>query len=122
MTKSILPNSYQALLGEIKERIRSAHYAALKAVNKELILMYWDVGRMISTKISREKWGKSVVETLAQDLRRDLPGIKGFSASNLWRTRVFFETYSRREKLAPLVREIGCLDTCRMVVSRSLSL
>lgn len=107
MTKSRLPNDYRALLGAIKERIRSAQYVALKAVNKELILMYWDVGQMISTRISREQWGKSVVETLAGDLQREFPGIKGFSSSNLWRARIFFETYSRREKLAPLVREIG---------------
>jgi len=107
MAKSILPKDYKTLLGAIKERIRSAQYAALKAVNKELILMYWDVGQMISSMISREKWGKSVVETLARDLQHEFPGIKGFSASNLWRTRVFFETYARRTKLAPLVREIG---------------
>jgi hypothetical protein len=52
-------------------------------------------------------WGKAVVEQLAVDLRADYPGIGGFSASNLWRMKGFFETYGAEPKLAPLVREIG---------------
>jgi len=100
-------NGYGNLLGDIKERIRSAQYAALKAVNSELIELYWDIGRMIVERQAREKWGKAVVDRLAQDLRKEFPGIRGFSASNLWRMRLFFEAYSENEKLAPMVREIG---------------
>lgn len=51
--------------------------------------------------------GKSVVKTLAQDLKREFPGVTGFSASNLWRMKLFYETYKSSEKLAPMVREIG---------------
>jgi predicted nuclease of restriction endonuclease-like (RecB) superfamily len=54
-----------------------------------------------------EGWGKSVVEQLAADLRMDFPGVGGFSSSNLWRMKAFFEAYHALEKLAPLVREIG---------------
>ena len=54
-----------------------------------------------------ETWGKSVVKRLADDLQTEFPGIMGFSASNLWRMRVFHETYAQNEKLAPLVREIS---------------
>ena len=100
-------DGYGNLLGEIRERIRSAQYEALKAVNKELIGLYWDIGRMIVEKQAREKWGRAVVEKLALDLQAEFPGIKGFSASNLWRMRLFYEAYSENEKLAPLVREIG---------------
>jgi predicted nuclease of restriction endonuclease-like (RecB) superfamily len=94
-------------LGEVKERIRSAQYEALKAVNKELVGLYWDIGRMIVERQDVEGWGKAVVEQLAADLRTEFPGVGGFSASNLWRMKAFFEAYTGLEKLAPLVREIG---------------
>ena len=103
----ILSHDYSMLLGDIKQRIRSAQYEALKAVNKELIGLYWDIGRMIVERQQGGTWGKSVVEQLAKDLQTEFPGIQGFSASNLWRMKLFYETYAHSEKLAPLVREIG---------------
>ncbi|HOE82101.1 MAG TPA: PDDEXK nuclease domain-containing protein [Myxococcota bacterium] len=101
------PQDYPRLLSEIKERIRCAQYQALKAVNKELIGLYWDIGRMIVERQDVEGWGKAVVEQLAADLQKEFPGVGGFSASNLWRMKAFFEAYTGHEKLAPLVREIG---------------
>ena len=98
---------YGNLLVEVKQRIRSAQYEALKAVNKELITLYWDIGKMIVTRQQGAKWGKSVVEQLAKDLQNEFPGISGFSSANLWRMRLFYETFVNNEKLAPLVREIG---------------
>ncbi len=100
-------NDYTKLLGEIKQRIRSAQYEALKAVNKELIALYWDIGRMIAERQQGKTRGKAVVERLAKDLQSEFPGIGGFSAANLWRIRLFYETYAPNEKLAPMVREIG---------------
>jgi len=102
-----LPGDYAALLAEVKERVRSAQYAALKAVNKELIGLYWDIGRMIVERQAGETWGKSVVKHLAIDLQNEFPGVGGFSTSNLWRMKGFFEAYVHSAKLAPLVREIG---------------
>ena len=102
-----LPTDYAGVLALVKERVRSAQYAALKAVNTELVGLYWDIGRMIVERRDAEGWGKAVVENLAADLRAEFPGVGGFSASNLWRMRGFFETYQGVEKLAPLVREIG---------------
>jgi predicted nuclease of restriction endonuclease-like (RecB) superfamily len=104
---NLLPNDYGVLLNDIKQRIRSAQYEALKAVNKELISLYWDIGQMIIERQKEEKWGKSVVERLAHDLQAEFPGMGGFSASNLWRIKLFHETYAHNTKLAPLVREIG---------------
>jgi predicted nuclease of restriction endonuclease-like (RecB) superfamily len=98
---------YAGLLKNIKERISEAQYEALKAVNKELITLYWDIGRMIVERQKSESWGKAVVERLAKDLQAEFPGIKGFSASNLWRMKLFHETFVDNKKLAPLVREIG---------------
>ncbi len=100
-------NGYTSLLAEVKERVRSAQYAALRAVNKELVGLYWDIGRMIAERQKIEGWGKSVVQQLAADLRTEFPGTGGFSASNLWRMKLFYETYDGIPQLAPLVREIA---------------
>ncbi len=107
MSQAMKTVGYGDLLKEIKERIRSAQYDALKAVNKEMICLYWDIGQTIVERQKKHGWGKSVVEHLADDLQIEFSGMQGFSASNLWRMRLFYETYRDNEKLAPLVREIG---------------
>lgn len=102
-----LTNEYGELLLEIKQRIRSAQYAALKAVNQELIALYWDIGKLIVSRQQGDTWGKSIVKNLARDLQVEFAGMGGFSAANLWRIKLFYETYVHNEKLAPMVREIG---------------
>jgi predicted nuclease of restriction endonuclease-like (RecB) superfamily len=108
MTKKILvPSDYTQAFDEIKRRVRAAQYEALKAVNLELITLYWDIGGIIVTRQQSAAWGRSVVKRLAEDLQQEFPGVSGFSASNLWRMRNFYKTYAADQKLAPLVREIG---------------
>ncbi len=99
--------TYGELFVAVKQRIRAAQYEALKAVNKELIALYWDIGRLIISRQEGETWGKAVVKTLSEDLQAEFPGIQGFSSANLWRMKLFYETYTENEKLAPMVREIG---------------
>jgi predicted nuclease of restriction endonuclease-like (RecB) superfamily len=103
----LVSDEYVVLLGDIKQRIRSGQYEALKAVNKELISLYWDIGRLIVERQEGETWGKSVVGQLAKNLQAEFPGIGGFSDANLWRMRLFYDTYCNDQKLAPLVREIS---------------
>ena len=105
--KVILSTAYKTFLGEIKERIHKAQYDALKVVNKELINLYWDIGRSIVAKQDTLKWGKAVVETLAKDLQKEFPGIQGFSVQNLWNMRQFYSSYKDNAKLQPLVGEIS---------------
>jgi len=107
VAKEPKPADYPVLLEEIKARIQSAQYEALRSVNKELVGLYWDIGRLIVERQQIEGWGKSVVSRLAEDLQEAFPGTGGFSASNLWRMKGFFETYCAAAKLAPLVREIA---------------
>ena len=76
-------DDYPRLLSEVKECIRSAQDAVLKAVNTELVGLYWDIGRMIVERQQAEGWGKAVVDQLATDIRVEFPGVSGFSASNL---------------------------------------
>lgn len=106
-SKSPKIEDYKSLISEIKQRIRSGQYAALRAVNKELIALYWDIGSTLSLRSLSEKWGKSLVQNLSLDLQNEFPDVSGFSASNLWRMKLFYEAYSSELKLAPLVREIG---------------
>ena len=95
------PKDYAELLIQVKERVRSAQYEALKAVNKELVGLYWDIGGLIVQRLTGKTWGKSVVQQLSADLQNEFPAIMGFSASNLWRMKNFYETYASSEKLAP---------------------
>ena len=83
-------NEYAALLNSIKDRIRRAQYDALKSVNKEMIALYWDIGRMIVDRQEKQGWGKSIVENLAADLQKEFPGVQGYSTDNLWRMRKFY--------------------------------
>ena len=71
------------------------------------IELYWSIGEYISRKIADEEWGKGPSKALAEHIQRRQPGRSGFSASNLWRMRQFFETYRDEAKLAPLVRELS---------------
>ena len=102
-----VPTAYGALLVAVKERVRAVQYQALKAVNKELVGLYWDIGRMIVGRQVDEGWGQAIVERVADDLQKEFPGIKGFSVQNLWYMRQFYQEYCENEKLQPLVGEIG---------------
>ncbi len=102
-----LNHEYKTFLEDIKERVRASQYEAFKAVNKELIALYWDIGKRIVEKQKELGWGKSVVETLAKDLQKEFPGIKGFSSQNLWYMRQFYGEYQGSSFLQPLVGEIS---------------
>lgn len=92
---------------EILKLIQGSKSNALKAVNKELINLYWNIGQYIKDKIDAEGWGKQTIERLSTYIYQNQPEIKGFSASNMWRMKQFYEIYKDNEKLAPLVREIN---------------
>ena len=98
---------YREFVTGIKNRIREAQYSALKAVNKELIGLYWDIGKGITERQEKHSWGKAIVERLAFDLQKEYPGIHGFSARNLWNMRNFYFSYRDKIKLQPLVAEIS---------------
>ena len=101
------PSEYPLFLVEIKERIHKSRYEAAKAVNHEIIQLYWDIGKLITEKQQTHGWGKSVVETLSEDLQKEFPGISGFSKSNLWSMAQFYSEYHADKILQPLVGEIG---------------
>ena len=103
----LTPHGYADFLATIKQQIRQRQYQALRAVNRELVTLYWDLGESISRKQEEQGWGKSVVENLARDLQAEFPGRNGFSAQNLWFMRQFYQKYQEKPNLQPLVREIS---------------
>ncbi len=86
--------------------IEKSKARAIRAVNAEMIEMYWQIGKYVSEKTANSDWGKSVVQDFANYLKNAYPSASGFSAQNIWRMKQFYETYCGNEKLSPLVREI----------------
>ncbi len=106
-TPQKLPDDYAALLTEVKERVRSAQYKALRAVNKQLVSLYWDIGRLIVERKMDAKHGQAVAEQLAADLRTEFPGVSGFSRRNIFYMRELYVSYIGHPKVQPLVAQIG---------------
>ena len=89
------PAGYAAALANLEQRIRQAQLKASTSVNRELIALYWDIGREIVERQERDGWGSAVIERLSVDLRRKFPGQSGFALRNLWYTRSFYLAYAR---------------------------
>ena len=103
---SNLDKMQKDFITEIKQKIRQSQYEAMKAVNVQLINLYWEIGKSIAEKQS-ESWGKSVVPTLSRELQSEFPGATGFSVTNLWTMAQFYTEYQSAENLQPLVGEIS---------------
>jgi predicted nuclease of restriction endonuclease-like (RecB) superfamily len=88
-----LPTNYATVLAGLKDQIRSARVKAGLAVNRELVLLYWRIGRQILRQQQEEGWGSKVIDRLSLDLRREFPEMKGFSPRNLKYMRRFAEVY-----------------------------
>ncbi|HVG45871.1 MAG TPA: PDDEXK nuclease domain-containing protein [Longimicrobium sp.] len=97
------PQGYGELLEALKARIRGAQVQAKLAVNRELIQLYWDIGREVAERQQQEGWGSAAIERLSRDLRGAFPDVQGFSPRNLWRMRSLYLAYTREvEPLLPL--------------------
>lgn len=99
-------NSYSQFLHELKSRIRTARTRAALAVNSELVLLYWQIGRDILERQAREGWGAKVIDRLARDLRSEFPDMKGFSRANLMYMRSFAAVWESEEIVQQLVGQI----------------
>ena len=101
------PSEYLNFRDDIMQRIRSAQYDVMRAVNKEMISLYWDTGRQIAKRQKELGWGKSVVENLSKDIQKEFPGIQGFGVRNIWNMARFYSEYQSNTILHPLVAEIS---------------
>jgi predicted nuclease of restriction endonuclease-like (RecB) superfamily len=103
-----LPAGYAELLEDLKGRIRRAQVRAAVAASRELIQLYWDIGREIVQRQETEGWGKAIVQRLAADLQREFQGMAGFSPQNIWYMRAFYLAWT--EDVAKLQQPVGELD------------
>jgi len=108
--RDLINADYTVFVTDLKVRIRSARISAARAVNRDLILLYWDIGRAIVEKQEQLGWGRAVVERLAGDLQAAFPGTKGFAARSLWNMRRFYAAYTDPKFLPQAAAEIGSLD------------
>ena len=101
-----LPAGYTTLLADLKARVRAAQLRAAVSVNRELILLYWDIGKIIVEAQKTKGYGKQVVERLAEDLQKEFPGTAGFSPQNVWYMRSFYLAWTKEpQKLQQPVGE-----------------
>ena len=84
---------YQKFFLDLKTRIQTAQTRAALAVNRELVLLYWQMGRDLDAKQDQYGWGDKVFDRIASDLQSVFPGIQGFSSRNLYRMRAFYRAY-----------------------------
>jgi predicted nuclease of restriction endonuclease-like (RecB) superfamily len=101
-----LSTEYQELLISLKQRIRTSQIRAALAVNRKLILLYWQIGREILLRQSQQGWGAKVIDRLSQDLQAEFPELKGLSGRNLKYMRAFAEAYPEDEFVQQLVAQI----------------
>lgn len=103
----VTTEEYRAFIAELKARVVAARIAAARAVNRDVILLYWDIGKGIVDKQNTYGWGESVVEMVAEDLKAAFPGLRGFSPRNIWDMRRFYLAYQQPEILQQAVAEFG---------------
>jgi len=97
---------YIKLLNNLKSKIRQTQYRAYRAVNKELIGLYWDIGKSIIEKQEKLGWGQKIIQQLARDLKKEFHENRGFSERNLKYMRQFYLEYKDKPKVQPLVAQI----------------
>jgi predicted nuclease of restriction endonuclease-like (RecB) superfamily len=103
---ALVPESYRDFLAAIKQHIHQSRVRVYHAVNRDMMDLYWNIGQEIAERQAREGWGKSIVERLSLDLRKEFPGTAGFSSQNLWFMRQLYLEYKEVPNLLQLVREI----------------
>ena len=104
MSKELIPVKHTDYC-EVVSIIERARENAFRAVNRELISMYWEIGEYVSSKVKNSGWGKAVVKDFAAFIQSRYLGIRGFSPQNIWRMKQFYETYRNNEKLSGAARE-----------------
>lgn len=109
------PEGYADWLADLKTRIHSAQQRATLAVNRELVLLYWQIGRDILTRQAQQGWGAKVIERLAQDLRTAFPDMKGFSPRNLKYMRAFAEAWPEAEFVQQAAAQLPWFHLCTLM-------
>ena len=111
----IIDNEYKKLLKEIKDRVRSSQIKAALSVNKEVIEMYWKIGKLIVEKQKFSTWGGKFLENLSKDLQKEFPEMEGFSTTNLRRIKKFYLLYQEDTIQPQVVAELPWGHICILI-------
>jgi predicted nuclease of restriction endonuclease-like (RecB) superfamily len=103
---SPLPEEYESFVEELKDRIRSVQLRAALSLNRELVLLYWRIGRDILNRQKQEGWGTKIIDRLSLDLSKAFPAMRGFRARNLKYMRAFAEAYPDEEFVQQVVAQL----------------
>ncbi len=112
MTTELITEDYAEFLRELKERIRNAQVRAALNVNRELVLLYWQIGREILARQGAAGWGTKVIERLSHDLRLAFPEMKGFSPRNLVYMQAFARAYPDEQFTQQVAAQIPWFHNC----------
>lgn len=112
MEIELIGKDYADFLRELKGRIRNAQVRAALNVNRELVLLYWQIGREIRTRQGAAGWGAKIIEQLSRDLRREFPEMKGFSLRNLKYMRAFSEAWPDEQFVQQVAAQIPWFHNC----------
>ncbi len=108
----LAPDTYAQFLADLKRRIQAAQLRAALAVNREMVLLYWQIGRDILDRQERESWGAKVIDRLAADLKRSFPDMKGFSPRNLKYMRRFAEVWAEEQFVQQVAAQLPWFHNC----------
>jgi predicted nuclease of restriction endonuclease-like (RecB) superfamily len=95
MNEIIKHSEYREWLRDLKQQIKTGQIKAALSVNSQMIMLYWDLGKQITEKQEKAKWGSGFIEQLSKDLKEEFPEMTGFSRTNLERMKLFYQFYSR---------------------------
>ena len=92
---------------DLKQQIKTGQIKAALSVNSQMIMLYWDMGRQIVKKQEKAKWGSGFIKQLSRDLREEFPEMTGFSRTNLFRMKRFYEFYSPVMQYNEIIPQVG---------------
>ena len=105
---------------QVVNLIITARENTLKKVNEELVLLYWNIGKNLSSKAEISSWGDSYIEEMAQFIREKCPNIKGFTRRGLYRMKQFYEAYKDNEIVSAVLTQISWTNHLAILSSTKL--
>ena len=112
MASELIPSDYPAFIADLKERIRAAQVRASLSVNREMVLLYWQIGRDLLARQQQEGWGTKVVERLSRDLRLAFPEMTGLSSRNLKYMRAFAQAWPNEAIVQQAAAQLPWFHNC----------
>lgn len=110
-----LKSEYIELVNILKQKIQSAQQKAVLSVNRDLVILYWEIGHHILQRQEKEGWGAKIIDNLSRDLTKSFPEMKGFSSRNLKYLRKFAQSYPDFEFVQQIAAQIPWFHNCILI-------